>query len=135
MAAKKKKKTTKKKPPSRAAKAKTAPARKAKKKAAKKPVKKTSRKAAKKSVKRKAASRKPVKKAARKAVKKKKQIVGEGDYRASRAFLKDESNFVAKNKSRIPAMAREAERALDGPEGDALRDAEARAAGRSRDTF
>jgi hypothetical protein len=56
-------------------------------------------------------------------------------YAASRAFMKDESGFVKKNKAAIPAMGKEAEAALDGPEGAALRDAEAKAAGRSRDTF
>ena len=65
----------------------------------------------------------------------KKQTVGEGDYAASRRFLKDQSGFVAKNKAKIPAMGKAAEAALDGPEGAALRDADAAAAGRSRDTF
>ena len=68
-------------------------------------------------------------------MKKKKKIIGEGDYAASRTFLKDQSGFVAKNKAKIPAMGKAAEAALDGPEGDALRDAEATAAARSRDTF
>ena len=130
MAAKKKKKATKTKSPSRAAKAKKAPARKSSKSKAKakKPAKKT-----KKVVK---ASRKPTanKKTAKKAAKKK-QIVGEGDYQASRTFLKDQSDFVKKNKAAIPALGKDAEKALDGPEGDALREAEASAAGRSRDTF
>jgi len=63
------------------------------------------------------------------------KTVGEGDYAASRAFLKDQSGFVAKNKAKIPAMGRAAEAALEGPEGAALRDAEATAAARSRDSF
>jgi hypothetical protein len=131
MAAKKKKKVTKKKSPSRAAKAKKAPARKtkaskpkAKKKTARKPVRKAVKAAAKKP-----AARKPAKKAATK----KKQIVGEGDYQASRTFLKDQSDFVKKNKSSIPAMGKDAGRALEGPEGDTLRQAEAEAASHSRD--
>jgi hypothetical protein len=61
--------------------------------------------------------------------------VGEGDYQASRAFLKDQSGFVKKNKAKIPALGKEAEAALEGPQGDMLREAEASAAGRSRDTF
>jgi hypothetical protein len=61
--------------------------------------------------------------------------VGEGDYQASRTFLKDQSGFVKANKARIPELGKEAERALEGPEGDALRQAEATAAARSRDTF
>jgi hypothetical protein len=126
-------------------KAKRAPARKTKaprkaKKSAKK-VKRPARKAAKRPAKKaKAAARKaPTRKAparkAKPAAKKKKQIVGEGDYAASRAFLKDQSGFVEKNKGAIPAMGKAAEKALEGPEGDSLRDAEATAAARSRDTF
>ena len=123
----------------KAKKAKRAPARKAKKSAKK--VKRPARKAAKRPAKKaKAAARKaPARTApahkAKRAAKKKKQIVGEGDYAASRAFLKDQSGFVEKNKGAIPAMGKAAEKALEGPEGDSLRDAEATAAARSRDTF
>ncbi len=105
----------------KAKKAKKAPARKTKK------TKKTARKTAK------AAAKKAPAKKAKKAAKKPK--VGEGDYAASRSFLKDQSGFVKKNKAKIPAMGRAAEEALDGPQGAALRDAEATAAARSRDTF
>ena len=110
-----------------------------KKKAAVKKSKKTSQKAAKKPAKKakksvKAAAKKAPAKKAKKASAKKK-IIGEGDYQASRAFLKDQSGFVAKNKAKIPAMGKAAELALDGPQGGALRDAEATAAARSRDTF
>ena len=125
----------------------------AKKKAsAKKSVKKTAKKVTKKSPAKKAktVSRKKVakKKPAQKTVKavarkapakkkavKKKQVVGEGDYAASAKFDADQASFVKKNKAAIPAMGKEAEAALEGPEGEALRDAEAAAAGRSRDTF
>src|SRR4051812_46860871 len=123
----------------KAKKAKRAPARKAKKSAKK--VKRPASKAAKRPAKKaKAAARKaPARKApapkAKPAAKKKNQIVGEGDYAASRAFLKDQSGFVEKNKGAIPAMGKAAEKALEGPEGDSLRDAEATAAARSRDTF
>jgi hypothetical protein len=111
---------------------KKAPAKKAKKAARK--IKKAPKKGAKKIAK--AAARKaPAKKAKAKKAPAKKKIVGEGDYAASRTFLKDQSGFVAKNKAKIPAMGKAAEAALDGPEGAALREAEARAAGRSRDTF
>jgi len=99
------------------------------KKAAKKPAKK-----AKKGVKA-AAKKAPAKRAKAKKAPAKKKIVGEGDYAASRSFLKDQSGFVAKNKAKIPAMGKAAEAALDGPQGDALREAEATAAARSRDTF
>jgi hypothetical protein len=135
MATKKKKKAKK---ASRPAKAKKTPAKKSKtKKAAKRPTKKA-KKSAKKTVKT-AARKAPAKKA--KAIKKKaparkkKQVVGEGDYAASKSFLKDQASFVEKNKAKIPAMGQEAEKALDGPEGDALREAEATALARSRDSF
>jgi len=140
MAAKRKK--AKKAPAAR--KAKRAPARKAKapsrkanrssKKTSKRPAKKT-KAAAKKTAARKTATRKAPAAKAKPAPRKKKQIVGEGDYAASRAFLKDQSGFVEKNKGAIPAMGKEAEKALEGPEGASLRDAEATAAARSRDTF
>ena len=138
MAAKKKKKSVKakKKAPAKKAVKKTA-AKKATKKSAKKTTakkspakKKTVKAAAKKAPARKA----PAKKTAKKATKKK-QIVGEGDYAATRKFDKDQASFVEKNKANIPALAKEAEKALDGPEGDSLREAEATAAARSRDNF
>ena len=131
MAARKKKRTKK---ASKASKARKSPARKAKKtakKAAKRPAKKA-KKAAKKSVK--VAAKKAPARKAKKATKPRKAI-GEGDYAASRRFDRDEASFVKKNKASIPAMGKEAEKALDGPEGAALRDAEATAAARSRDIF
>lgn len=60
------------------------------------------------------------------------QVVGEGDYAASRAFLKDQAGFVQKNKAKIPAMGKAARKALDGAEGAALMAAEAQAKGRAR---
>lgn len=130
MAARKKK--TKK--ASKAAKARKSPARKAKK-TAKKAARRPARKAKK-------TTRKSVKAAAKKASVKKaktsakpRKAIGEGDYAASRRFLKDEASFVEKNKAGIPAMGKDAEKALEGPEGAALRDAEATAAARSRDIF
>lgn len=74
------------------------------------------------------------KKAARKAApaKKKKQTVGEGDYAASKRFLKDQAGFVKRNESRIPAMGKEAEQALEGPEGATLRAAEEEAKSHSK---
>jgi hypothetical protein len=117
----------------KAAKAKKkAPARKAKRAARK--TKKAPKKGAKK-IARAAARKAPAKKAKAKKSPAKKKTIGEGDYAASRSFLKDQSGFVAKNKAKIPAMGKAAEAALDGPEGAALREAEAIAAGRSRDTF
>ena len=92
-------------------------------KAKSKKSKKTSRTAAKAATARKA----PVKKTA-----KRKQIVGEGDYAASRSFLKDQSGFVKRNRTKIPALAKAAEAALEGPEGASLRAAEEEAKGHSR---
>jgi hypothetical protein len=135
MAAKKRK--TKK---AKAAKAKRAPSRKTKAsrkakpsaKKAKRPIRKATKRPAKKA---KAAAKKAPARKAKPTAKKKKQTVGEGDYAASRAFLKDQSGFVEKNKTAIPAMGKAAEKALEGPEGASLREAEATAAARSRDTF
>jgi hypothetical protein len=135
MAAKKKKKAKKTAKP---AKANKAPAKKSKK-----VVKKTTKKTKAKTKTKKAPARKAVNSATRKApakkakkpAPKKKQIVGEGDYAATRKFDSDQAAFVAKNKANIPALGKNAEMALDGPEGDSLRDAEATAAGRSRDNF
>ncbi len=136
MAAKKKaKKAVKKK-----ATAKKAVKKKTAKKSSAKKAKPVAKKAPSKKAVKKKAVKKTVKAAARKAPAKKKaapkkQIVGEGDYAATRKFDADQANFVKRNKAKIPELGKEAEAALDGPEGDALRDAEAAAAGRSRDTF
>ncbi len=114
---------------------KAAPARKAKKtasKSARRPAQKADKKAEKTAKKRVKAVARNAKKATTRTARKTK---GEGDYAASRAFLKDQSGFVEKNKAKIPAMGKAAEAALDGPEGAGLRDAEATAAARSRDTF
>jgi len=119
---------------SKVKKAKAAPVKKKKKAAkavkaqpsAKKAPAKKTKAPAKKS--KKIAPKKAVKKA---APKKKKQIVGEGDYAASRKFDKDQAAFVKKNKAKIPELGKEAEAALDGPEGDSLRAAEQEAMNRS----
>ena len=137
MAAKKKKKAKAAKP-AKAKKVKKASAKKSKaKKAPTKKAKKSAKKTVKAAVKKAPAKKAPAKKAkAKKApVKKKKQIVGEGDYAASKSFDKDQSSFVEKNKAKIPAMGLAAEKDLEGPEGDSLREAEAAAAARSRDNF
>jgi hypothetical protein len=118
-----------------------AKAKKSKAKKAKKSIRRTaaaSRGQAKKTKAKKSKARKPkraarskpkakaAKKATRKAApkKKKKQIVGEGDYQASRSFLKDEAAFVKRHSAEIPAMGKAAEAALEGPEGASLRAAE-----------
>ena len=102
----------------------------------------TARKAASRKTGRKAATRKATKKTApRKASTRKassrggnkggRDEYGEGNYKASRRFRQDQENFVRENKDRIPEMGREAERALDGPEGKDLANAAAEAASHS----
>jgi hypothetical protein len=132
MAARKRKKAKKKtSKTTRAAKSKRTQAKKSK---AKRPAKRGAAKA-RKSAKKTAKAAKATAKKARKIPARKKKTAGEGDYAASRKFLKDQSSFVEKNKAQIAAMGEAAEKDLEGPEGNALRDAEARAAARSRDTF
>ena len=63
------------------------------------------------------------------AVKKSSGEFGEGNYRASQRFREQQETFVRKNKARIPALGKEAETALEGPEGKELRAAAAKAAG------
>jgi hypothetical protein len=60
------------------------------------------------------------------------KIKGEGDYEASRRFDADEKDFVDKNRAKIPELAKDAAKALDGPEGEDLRDAEAEGKSHSR---
>ena len=56
---------------------------------------------------------------------KKSGLEGEGSYTATENFDKSEREFVSKHKADIPKMGKDAEDALDGPEGDELRKAEA----------
>jgi hypothetical protein len=62
---------------------------------------------------------------------KKKDVIGEGNYTASRNFREQETAFVQRNKRRIPKLGKEAEQALEGPEGKDLMAAEAEARGHS----
>ncbi|HEY0105326.1 MAG TPA: hypothetical protein VGB91_04525 [Rhizomicrobium sp.] len=128
MAAKKKKsvKASRKSKPAKAARGKTkarkaAPKRAAPPKAKPRKAKPAPAKAA--TVKAKAKKAK-VKKAARKPA----AEFGEGNYKASRRFRAKEERFVKTNRAKIPALGKAAEAALEGPEGDALRAAEAEAA-------
>ena len=119
MAKKKTRKTTK------AAKRPAAKAKKSKKsnKAKKAAVRKAPRRAA--------ASRR-ARRPAQKA-RKPRDVVGEGNYTAAREFRKDEEAFVRANRARIPQMGKEAEAALEGPEGGELRRAEDEARAHARD--
>jgi hypothetical protein len=51
-------------------------------------------------------------------------VEGEGSYTATREYQKRTSEFLKEHGKDIPAMAEDAKKALDGPEGDALRRAE-----------
>jgi tRNA/tmRNA/rRNA uracil-C5-methylase (TrmA/RlmC/RlmD family) len=53
-----------------------------------------------------------------------KDVIGEGNYTASRKFDKDQTAFVQRNKPMISKLGKEAETALDGPQGNELRQAE-----------
>jgi len=54
-----------------------------------------------------------------------KEVLGEGNYTAAREFRENQTNFVQRNKSQISELGKQAERALDGSEGNELRRAEA----------
>lgn len=123
MAKAKKSKAKKKAPKSKSKKPAKRATAKAKRGAAKvKKAKRPARKAAP------AKAKKSVKKA---APKKKQKIVGEGDYAASRAFDKDQTSFVKRNKAKIPQLGKDAAQALDGLEGASLKAAEQEAMDRS----
>lgn len=49
---------------------------------------------------------------------------GEGNYKASKDYDERSEKFVEKNRDKLSEMAREAADALDGSEGDELREAE-----------
>ena len=128
--AKKKKKARK---AVKAAKAKRPAAKAKKSKKAKKAVvrKAPKRKAAKK------AKRPVAKKAKRPAAKarkaKTKDVIGEGNYTASRNFRKEETSFIRNNREEIARKAKEAERALEGPEGEELRRADEESGARGQE--
>ncbi|HTW34152.1 MAG TPA: hypothetical protein VMD53_06015 [Rhizomicrobium sp.] len=54
----------------------------------------------------------------------KSNVEGEGSYKATRRYDKKVGKFVHDRKSEIPRMAKDAEKAIEGPEGDELRRAE-----------
>jgi hypothetical protein len=120
----KKKKTAKKK--AKTTKKKAAPRKAASRKAAKRKAT-PARKPAKKTTKKKVVAKKAVKKTAKRATKKasSNREIGEGNYKASQNFRKSEETFIARNRSKLPKLGKEAEAALDGPEGKDLMAAEA----------
>lgn len=96
-------------------------AMKAKKKTAKKAVKAAAKKAPAKT----AAKRKTAKRRAS-------ALEGEGSYTATRNFDKAQQSFVTKNRGRIGKLGKDAEAALEGPEGASLRAAEKKAKAKAR---
>jgi hypothetical protein len=132
------KKTRKKAKPAKAAKRKPARAKvtrkikkakttasKSRKKAKKAPAKAT-RAVAKK-------AKRPAAKKAKRSARKTKDVIGEGNYTASRNFRKTETAFVKKNRKKIPAMAKAAEAALEGPQGAELEAARKETAARGQE--
>lgn len=129
----KKKKTAKKK--AKTTKKKTAPRRAAARKTTKRKAA-PARKAAKKTTKKKAVAKKAVKKTAKRTTKKSSnREIGEGNYKASQNFRKSEESFIARNRAKLPKLGKEAEAALEGPEGKDLMaaEAESRARGEGMD--
>jgi hypothetical protein len=51
-------------------------------------------------------------------------VQGEGNYDAARDYRRDTEAFIAKKGKDIPSMAKDAEKALDGSEGESLKRAE-----------
>lgn len=79
------------------------------------------------------AKKKTAKKTAAKPVKRRSSALeGEGSYIAARNYDKRTEAFLAKNKGKVTKLARDAERALEGPEGKSLRAAEKKGKAKAR---
>ena len=59
-------------------------------------------------------------------------VQGEGDYKAAREYKRDIDNFIRKKGSEIPDLATAAEKAIDGPEGPDLAEAEQKGKSKAR---
>ncbi len=59
-------------------------------------------------------------------------VEGEGSYSGTRDYDKATGDFIAKNKDKIPGLAKDAEDALEGPEGAELREAEDKGKSKAR---
>ena len=80
-----------------------------------------------------ATKKKTTNKAVKKPAKKKTgKLEGEGSYTATRNFDKAQEGFVKRNRGRIGKLGKDAERALEGPEGRSLRAAEKKAKAKAR---
>ena len=59
-------------------------------------------------------------------------VQGEGDYKSARIYKKDIEGFIQKKDSEIPNLAKDAEKAIDGPEGAELEKAEEKGKSKAR---
>jgi hypothetical protein len=60
------------------------------------------------------------------------KVHGEGNYAASRDYDKRTEKFISEKKSEIPKYAKDAEKALEGAEGNKLRAAEEKGKAKAR---
>jgi len=60
------------------------------------------------------------------------KVHGEGNYAASRDYDERTEKFIAAKKSEIPKYAKDAEKALEGPEGKELKAAEEKGKAKAR---
>jgi hypothetical protein len=59
-------------------------------------------------------------------------VQGEGDYRSAQVYQRDIQNFMNRKSGEISDLAREAEKALEGPESKELKKAEQRGKSKAR---
>ena len=60
------------------------------------------------------------------------KVQGEGDYESARRYKRDIDTFVKEKGGQIPDRAKEAERAVEGPEGEDLARAEEKGKSKAR---
>lgn len=61
-----------------------------------------------------------------------KGVQGEGDYESARIYRRDIGKFVRKKDAQIPDLAKQAEEAVEGPEGAELEQAEQKGKSKAR---
>ena len=59
-------------------------------------------------------------------------VQGEGDYRSAREYKRDIDRFMREKSGQIPDMAKEAEKATEGAEGETLKKAEEKGKSKAR---
>jgi hypothetical protein len=67
-----------------------------------------------------------------KKIKNDKGVQGEGDYESARTYRRDIEGFIQKKGSQIPGMAKDAEKAIEGPEATELAKAEDKGKSKAR---